>query len=518
VLADGRCLYYCVCAAINAVEWLAHHDARGHPIGGAWALDRTDAAEVRDGVVAALRADGQQDEADCLMGTGFDAYPGMEDIAALATYLKGQVVVQTGPTFCEAIGVGPVRLHVVHTYSFDGEQKRTEHWELVQSWLPLDPEVLARELFGTAHLPALAEGDPAIDLIEATADAPAAALPSLGARPPPLEPAASPTSASLDADLERELFGTAPPPALVEDRPTVDLIEPTADVPLAAVPASLGVSPAVQIEPAAPPAVSIDAFPAPSEEVGLLAAGDTRASGVAIPPALPPTISPTLAFEAIPLASAGVAGMEETEEPAAAAAAARAEASAEEDAQPRGAGYDDPVDSRGVEEVGAWRAALEEADAMEDARALQAAAELSELDAAAAADAAATVAAAEAEAADVGRALRPAPDDDRSLSDDDEVDCVVGERSAAAFGKLFAQCIAGAGNLQGVKADPTPVKDTLVERAESLWLIVQEKEWPNGIKHLAVGVLVVLGLARLEPLAPTSSCCCMSALAPTTLF
>jgi len=150
VLADGRCLYYCVAAARDAVEWLATHDERGHPgVESRWSLDREAADAVRDGMVAALRAKGDSEEADRLMKPGVEGYPGLEDIPALATSLRGQVVVQSGPTWCEAVGEGPVRLHVAHTISRDGANNVTNHWELVQSWMAPGPSAPERELFRT---------------------------------------------------------------------------------------------------------------------------------------------------------------------------------------------------------------------------------------------------------------------------------------------------------------------------------------------------------------------------------
>lgn len=137
VLADGRCLYDCVVAARDAVGWLASHDDRGHPIGDQWAADRDAALEVRAGVVAAHRRLGNEASADRLLLEGPDGYPGYEDLWAVSSYVGGQIIVQKGPSFTDAVGEGPARLQVLHTDSVDGAGNRTEHWALVQSWLPL---------------------------------------------------------------------------------------------------------------------------------------------------------------------------------------------------------------------------------------------------------------------------------------------------------------------------------------------------------------------------------------------
>jgi len=133
-----------------------------------------------------------------------------------------------------------------------------------------------------------------------------------------------------------------------------------------------------------------------------------------------------------------------------------------------------------------WRVALEEAEAMEAVLAARANDELVAAAAAAEAAAAAAVRGGGDAGADAVGAL------DRS--DDESVHCVVGERSVAAFTKLFVACRQAARtNLSVVKVDPPKPTDSLIAKAESLWRLFEATTWPDSVKHLATTVLVIVG-------------------------
>lgn len=141
VLADGRCFYYAVVAARNAREWIATHDHHGNARSEDRSIgDREDADELKASIATMLREAGQAAQADELDRPGKEGYPSMDCFQYVSKLLGGQVVLQTGDLQV-VYGTGPVVAHFWHGITMDGAGHQSDHFELIQSWLPVHTAV-----------------------------------------------------------------------------------------------------------------------------------------------------------------------------------------------------------------------------------------------------------------------------------------------------------------------------------------------------------------------------------------
>jgi hypothetical protein len=157
VLADGRCLFYCLQAMRGAARWLKSHDEKGRPSSEAQAIAERNAAEdFRIDLVAFARSKGMEATATRLSSSGSRGFPGLDDIDLVAAMMGGAFVVQAGDVQILK-GTGPVLAHLRSCVVRDGANRPSEHWELYQSYLtPFDdPEdvhagdgILAGEICG----------------------------------------------------------------------------------------------------------------------------------------------------------------------------------------------------------------------------------------------------------------------------------------------------------------------------------------------------------------------------------
>ena len=91
-------------------------------------------------MIARMRSAGRVTEADRLESEGRAGYPGDTEHAAVAAMLCGQVIVQIGDLQV-ASGSGPLRVHLRYTMVADPQGSVSPHYELIQSWLPVQSDL-----------------------------------------------------------------------------------------------------------------------------------------------------------------------------------------------------------------------------------------------------------------------------------------------------------------------------------------------------------------------------------------
>ena len=144
VYPDGMCLYYCVLAAQDALEWIRSHDRFGRALDPAHAAsDIEKALAIKARLLQVIyKAGALSTHSRLEHGWGPDAYPGLDELKYVSSLIGGQVVCQCGEIQLVS-GSGPVLMHVVHHMVRDGQGVSAPHWSLLQSWFsgtrsPLD--------------------------------------------------------------------------------------------------------------------------------------------------------------------------------------------------------------------------------------------------------------------------------------------------------------------------------------------------------------------------------------------
>ena len=148
VPADGRCLYYCTMAARNAREWLRTHDANGVARSrDRQQSDEQEAERVRRKFIEHLRAKGDVERAERLSKSGSEGYPDQYDVEHLAEFMGGQIILQEATTHV-LFGEAPLICHIAVCFVRDGAGHASPHYELIQSWMPLESNTGGQSVAG----------------------------------------------------------------------------------------------------------------------------------------------------------------------------------------------------------------------------------------------------------------------------------------------------------------------------------------------------------------------------------
>ena len=150
VPADDLCLYHCCNAAADVPAWMLGRKASGYAVErGRVSEDEERAKNLRDRIVELARAAGDGKTADRLLLSGRAGHPGIDDMKYFCEALGGQIAVEhyegDGRAVQSVYGNGgPLKVFFrLHNQS-TADGRATDHWSLLQSWLPRSPAGAAR--------------------------------------------------------------------------------------------------------------------------------------------------------------------------------------------------------------------------------------------------------------------------------------------------------------------------------------------------------------------------------------